>query len=1383
MTTRPNAGGMPGRSIRRRAISILLAVCACGLALAGSPPNRAASSAMETPLSAPAASVLASAPWPPEPRIRFEHLSLAQGLSQSVVTSITQDLTGYIWLATQDGLNRYDGSELRVFKRNPEDPDSLSSNFINALLVDPLGRLWVGTNGGGLDLFDPATERFTHHRYVPGDPQSLNSNVVNYLAEGSDGSLWVGTDQGLAHFDPGTGKSQRYQTDASDPGSLGGTSVSYLYVAPEGTLWVGSFDGGLSRLDPGADRFVRYVNAPKNPRSLGENSVQCVAGDSEGRIWVGLGSAGLDRLDPTTGTFTHFLPDPGSPDALSNGAVFELLFDRRGTLWVGSNGGGLHRFDAERQTFAHLRPLTGDEQSLASDAIWSVFEDRAGVLWFGTFGAGVDRHDPMGAKFGLLRSDAEQPRGLNNSQVWAILEDRQGILWIGTNGGGVNRFDRSRGTWSSYQAEPGNPQALQGNFILSLFEDSRNDLWIGTFDGGVSRLDRTTQEFVTLPSPGFVFDFLEDRDGVMWMATGGGLARFNEARDAFRVFTGTPEDPDTFADNGLLTMLEDSRGHFWVGSFAGGLALFDRETGKVTRYQNDPEDLSSLSDNGVLTLLEDSRGQLWVGTTAGLNRFDPEAGTFTHYLEKDGLPNDVVYGILEDPQGQLWLSTNKGLSRFNPEAETFRNYGTRDGLQGDEFNQGAFYKDRAGLMYFGGIEGLNVFDPERVADNPYLMPVVLTGFDLFNRPVKPGGDTPLPAPIDQLSSLTLSYRDDFFGFHFAGLHFSAPETHQYAYRMDGLDREWNYVGSRRIATYTNVLPGTYTFHVRGANRDGVWNDAGVSLKVVVTPPFWQTWWFRILVALLVVGGTVGGVAWRVRSIQALNRRLEEQVAERTQELREALDQLRRSKDAAEAANRAKSVFLANMSHEFRTPLNAILGFSQLMLRPSAAAQPGVESLSSDQRENLQVIVRSGEHLLGLINDVLEMSKIEAGRATLNEQGFDLHRMLDGLEEMFALRAGQKGIGLSLERASDVPQYVRADEGKLRQILMNLLGNAVKFTAQGGVVLRAAQVTCAESGTAEPGCVLRFEVEDTGPGIPGEEQEALFRPFVQTAAGQRAQEGTGLGLAISQQFARLMGGELDVRSELGRGSTFGLQVPVQPLDPGEMRTALPTRRVVALEPGQPIYRVLVVDDKEVNRKLLVKSLAPLGFEVREAADGLQAIQTWEAWNPQVILMDMRMPVMDGYEATRRIKATTRGQATVIVAVTASALEEERAVILSEGCDAYMRKPFREDELFETLVQHLGVRFVYAETTERSADGGPAGDERPRVVPRLARLPAALLAQLERATVLGDLQRIESVVAQIREKDSGLADYLIGLSARFEHDEILALVRAAGGPHAT
>jgi len=502
--------------------------------------------------------------------------------------------------------------------------------------------------------------------------------------------------------------------------------------------------------------------------------------------------------------------------------------------------------------------------------------------------------------------------------------------------------------------------------------------------------------------------------------------------------------------------------------------------------------------------------------------------------------------------------------------------------------------------------------------------------------------------------------------------------------------------------------------------------------------------------------------------------------ERLHEARAAAEE---AKAAAETANRAKSIFLANMSHELRTPLNAILGFAQLMTR-----DPG---LTAEQHENLETIGRSGEHLLGLINDVLELSKIEAGRVALHEESFDLHRLLEGLEEMFYLRAEDKGLMLIFDRVPDVPRYVRADEGKLRQVLMNLLGNAVKFTQEGGVTLRVGctgldlpgsstlEATPHENGDSfRAGKVrLLFEVEDTGPGIALEELDAVFDPFKQTATGKKSQEGTGLGMPISRQFVRMMGGDLTFSSEFGVGSLFKFDVQVELADAADVPTARPARRVIALEPDQPVYRLLVAEDREANRKLLVNLLTsigppPTGFAVRDAANGQEAIEIWERWQPHLIWMDLRMPVMDGHEATRRIKATTQGQATVVVALTASAFEEDRAMILSEGCDDYVRKPFREEEIFDTLAKHLGVRFLYEE--EAGPVGVPAevaGGALTKAA--LAALPADWVASLHQAATQLDADLILDLLEQIRDQYAPLADALEGLVHDFRFDTILAL----------
>ncbi len=503
------------------------------------------------------------------------------------------------------------------------------------------------------------------------------------------------------------------------------------------------------------------------------------------------------------------------------------------------------------------------------------------------------------------------------------------------------------------------------------------------------------------------------------------------------------------------------------------------------------------------------------------------------------------------------------------------------------------------------------------------------------------------------------------------------------------------------------------------------------------------------------------------------RKLEHTLADleqRTRDLESAQESLRSARDAADASNQAKSEFLANMSHELRTPLNAILGFTQLMLRD--------QGLAAEHQENLEVITQSGEHLLDLINDVLEMSKIEAGRQTLYEDNFDLHDLLHGLEQMFRSRASGKGLQLMFERTPDVPQYVRTDASKLRQVLMNLLSNAVKFTQEGGVTLRCdCDMQPMSGGDSESGerVHLLFQVEDTGPGIAQEELEHLFEAFGQTATGRQAQEGTGLGLAISRMFINLMGGDLSVDSEVGRGSVFTFDLLISVTEAAEVQTRPSRRRGVGVEPGHPVYRLLVVEDRLENRRLLVKLLEPWGFEVREASNGQEGIEVWEQWDPHLIWMDMRMPVMDGYEATKRIKTTTKGQATVVVALTASVFEEQRTVVLSTGCDDFMRKPFREQGIVDVLSRHLGVRFLYDDqlrATSTQAEDRAQDDLTPEA---LAALPAQWLEDVHQAAQRGDMDTMLGLLAHIEADHAPLAKALKALIQDFRFGDIIALTQ--------
>ncbi len=818
-------------------------------------------------------------PAPVDIHAAFHHISLEDGLSQSTITGILHDSRGFLWFATQEGLNRYDGYTFKIYRPTSDTGTGISGNIITGVIEAPDGNLWIGTALKGLNRFDPRTERFTHYKHIPGDPGGLSFNNRTQPFIDSRGSLWVGTGNGLNRFIPDTGKFKHYLHIPKKPGGLIHNNVSAVYEEPDGTLWVGT-PNGINRLNREKDDFTGYrFPSAQGGRSSGERALS-LCREPGGPLWVGT-STGLYQFAPHSGTFTRY-PTPSGVSSVGASQVevpvTAIVRDSTGILWFGFSGSGLKAFEPRTKQWFHFPvfPAYTAPYRLTSGIIESLYIDRTGLLWAGTSNAGVFHLDKGDKKFRQLRHEPGNRNSLGSNIVYAFSEDGSGHLWIGTRGGGVSRLHLKSGEFTIFRAEPDRPDWLYTDTIDSLYHDKDGFTWIGT-SRGLYQYDPAKNTFLHYYNGSShpqsfkgasVQTITQDSRGFLWFGTmPNGLERLNPSTGTFTNFRHRPGNPGSLSSSNIRTILEDGPG-FWIGTAGGGLNLFDPETGTSVRYMNEADNSNSLSNDNVMAIYRSVSGILWLGTFGGgLNRFDPAAGTWAHFREKDGLANDTVYGILADDKGFLWLSTNKGLSRFDPGTAVFNNYTAADGLQSLEFNNTAFYQRANGEMFFGGLHGITRFFPGEIKDNPYIPPVVVTEFRLFYKPVEVGKNSPLSESIAHGGAITLSHRENVFSFTFSSLNYLHPGKNLYRYKLEGFDRDWVTAGaSHRTAGYTNLAPGKYVFRVKGSNNDGKWNEAGVSVTVLITPPFWETWWFRIFLILLVVSSVYSWHRWRMRNL-------------------------------------------------------------------------------------------------------------------------------------------------------------------------------------------------------------------------------------------------------------------------------------------------------------------------------------------------------------------------------------------------------------------------------------------------------------------------------------------------------------------------------------
>jgi signal transduction histidine kinase/ligand-binding sensor domain-containing protein/CheY-like chemotaxis protein len=1196
--------------------------------------------------------------------MRFEQLDVAQGLSQNTVTTILQDSQGFLWVGTENGLNRFDGYAFRNYYRDRADHQGLDNDFIWKVVEDPNGDLWLATKGSGVVHWSRASGEFTSFRHDPRNRASLASDTVRTLHLDEQRRLWIGTrDHGLDLLDTVSGRIERL-TERRELGThLSGRSINDIRITRDGSIWLAT-DQGLLRLRKDLTLQARYAkDAVATSQRLSDDNVLALLEDRLGALWAGT-AAGLNHIEPARAALTIY-DSQQDPNTLSNARVQAMLEDDRGRIWVGTTN-GLNLFDRDQRSFRRFMSRKDDRDGLRDGDIMSMYQDASGMLWIGTRTAGLHKWNPRSWSFGHYSLAA-----LGEATVTAFAESSAGSAWVGTIEQGLLRFDYNTGSVARPPA--GTLPALSDNRVMSLLTARDGSLWIGTMEGGVNIVDLRTGRKRVLRGPPYqgqlgadgVMSLYEDQAGRVWIGTFGGGVSVH-TNDGTLIASAAQGALPPLRGARVTAIAEDAHGHVWIGTDGAGITIVDPTFAVIATLRASDAPEQRISADTIYDIYAGDGGAMWIGTAGGgLDRISSATAShekFTvHNLSRaDGLPSNVVYSIYGDAAEQLWMSTNAGIARLDPNTGKVAAFHTDHGVQAEEFNYGAHMHTQLGVLFFGGNGGFNQFVPEQIERSSYVPPVVITNLEKFNAPVA-------GAAWERLPRLDLAYTDDVVTFEFAALDFTAPQKNRYAYRLVGRDADWIELGTARQVTLVQPEEGEYRLRVRAINSDGVSNDEGLTVDVVVAPPPWKTWPAYVaytVMALLLLWWPLHWQRRRAAHAHEYRIRLERDVELRTLELKTANEKVA-------AANQAKGEFLARMSHEVRTPINGVLGMSELLERSDLAAP---------ERRAVQLIQSSARTLLALVNDILDFSKAESGKITLDPAPCAFGDLVKEIAEMHSARARDKGVSVEVDLDPGLPPLIEVDALRVRQVLTNLVSNAVKFTAQGSVrvVVRAFHHADARS-------VVMVEVLDTGIGIPGAYRAHLFESFSQAETSiTRRFGGSGLGLAICRQLIELMGGRIGVEARAPQGTRawFELTARVIPAA-SEARTAEVPAAAAHPRPEQLHLRVLVVEDDPVNQEVAAGFLAEIGCNAVIAATGAEALRYCAQIAFDVVLMDCHLPDQDGFTVARALRARDGERRLPIIAVTADSFSQVEERCREAGMDGYLSKPFAIERLHQTL----------------------------------------------------------------------------------------------------
>lgn len=1177
----------------------------------------------------------------------FRHLNTENGLSQNTVLSILQDKTGFMWFGTKDGLNRYDGNSIKVFKRDDNNPYSIGNNTVWSLLEVADGKIWAGTEQG-IYTYDPICEKFESFDIKTASGETFPGWIMDMKADLS-GNIWIASGN-LFCYSPKTNTLKKYTQIYHHTGNNASllSQVWSINIDNDNQIWLSMLHGGLQRFDPVKEEFVCYAKD-----ATGKDLTSCLISQTmnynNNHLLIGLINEDMRIMDKTTGEIIPYRLDSSAGESLFVRNMYSFS-DKN--IWVGTES-GLFIHNPQTKETTHLSHNSNDKYTLSDNAVYSMYEDREGGIWVGTYFGGVNYFPRLYTYFEKYYPVANQ-NSIMGERVSGICEDPEGNIWIGTEDAGLNKLNVKTSHFEYFK--PGQyANSLNYHNVHDIICDGDN-LWIGTFSRGINVYNLKNKKWKYYQKSNDrgalnnddVFALYRDSKGQIWVGTSSGAFSFDRETETFIPLTQVKQ-------SFISDIIEDRHGRIWFSTYGGGAYCYNPRTKECTHYDYDQSDPYSICYMKIGSMFIDKKERLWFASESrGICCFDEESGRFIRYGVDQGLNNDVIHKILEDDYSNLWLSSNRGLIRFNPETNKVRVFTQNNGLPANQFNYKSGYKNGSGRMYFGTVNGLITFQPEEFTSNEIIPPVVITAFNLLNN------DTTLREKLHHSSSIKLKHHQSSFSIDFSALSYVAPEMNEYAYKMEGLEDHWNFLPSAQRITYSNLPPGKYVFRVKASNNDGLWNEEGDFLAIIILPPFWQTTWAYLVYTFLLL--LSGFLIFRYYKNKIVTDNRRKQILFEKEKEKEIYD--------------SKIEFFINVTHEVRTPLTLIKGPLEYILNTNVEK----EELDS----NLKIMEKNTDRLLSLINQLLDFRKTESKGFSLTFTRTNISELLEETYSRFVPMARQKKLAFSIERIED-PVWADVDKESLIKIISNMFTNAIKY-AQTQIVVQLI----------DHADYFILQVNSDGERIPHELKEKIFEPFFQIGDEKAVKSGSGIGLALVRSLVELHNGHVYLDTAQKDLNSFVISLPknqknVIHMDDGKLSLLMDEAGYPEgdIEERKNVYTVLVVEDDEELLQFIEKRLERQYF-ILKARNGVEAMHILEKELISLVISDIMMPQMDGLELCARIKEDQEYSHIPIILLTAKTNIQSKIAGLESGADAYIEKPFSLEYLQVQITNLLDNR---------------------------------------------------------------------------------------------